>query len=97
MVEEISLMLGAAASNFSEAQIGLAAKMALQYVEDVTGREPEYSMTLLAERIAVLYLNRLGTEGLASQSFNGFSEQFISDLPDDIIRALNRKRKVVLK
>lgn len=97
MVEEISVMLGAAASNFSEAQIGLAAKMALQYVEDVTGREPEYSMTLLAERIAVLYLNRLGTEGLASQSFNGFSEQFISDLPDDIIRALNRKRKVVLK
>lgn len=94
MVEEIKLLMGDASSNFSDAQIGLMAKLALDFVETYTDRNANYSLTLLAERIAVIYLNRMNTEGLTSTSFSGSSESFLDGLPDDIIRALNKKRKV---
>lgn len=94
MVEEIKLLMGDASSNFSDAQIGLMAKLALDFVETYTDRNANYSLTLLAERIAVIYLNRMNTEGLSSTSFSGSSESFLDGLPDDIIRALDKKRKV---
>ena len=94
MVEEIKLLMGDASSNFSDAQIGLMAKLALDFVETYTDRNANYSLTLLAERIAVIYLNRMNTEGLTSTSFSGSSESFLDGLPDDIIRALEKKRKV---
>ena len=94
MVEEIKLLMGDASSNFSDAQIGLMAKLALDFVETYTDRNANYTLTLLAERIAVIYLNRMNTEGLTSTSFSGSSESFLDGLPDDIIRALNKKRKV---
>ena len=94
MVEEIKLLMGDASSNFSDALIGLMAKLALDFVETYTDRNANYSLTLLAERIAVIYLNRMNTEGLTSTSFSGSSESFLDGLPDDIIRALDKKRKV---
>ena len=94
MVEEIKLLMGDASSNFSDAQIGLMAKLALDFVETYTDRNANYSLTLLGERIAVIYLNRMNTEGLTSTSFSGSSESFLDGLPDDIIRALDKKRKV---
>lgn len=95
MVEEIKLLLGDSVASFSDAQIGLMAKMAIDYVETYTQTQLDYSLTLLAERIAVIYLNRMNTEGLSSTSFNGSSESFINGLPDDIISALNKRRKVM--
>ena len=96
MLEEIKLLLGDSVTSFSDAQIGLMAKLALQFVEDYTDCVADYSLTLLAERIAVIYLNRINTEGLSSTSFNGSSESFLNGLPDDILSALNKKRKVML-
>ena len=95
MLEEIKLLLGNSVTSFSDAQMGLAAKMALQFVEDYTGCEADYSLTLLAERIAVISLNRMNTEGLSSMTFNGTSESYLNDIPEDIKTALNRKRKVL--
>lgn len=94
MIDEIKVLLGDAASNFSDAQIGLMAKIALDYVETYTQREIDYSLTLLAERICVIMLNRTNSEGISSESFNGTSVSYIDGLPDDIIQALNKKRKV---
>lgn len=94
MIDEIKVLLGDAASNFSDAQIGLMAKIALDYVETYTQREIDYSLTLLAERICVIMLNRTNSEGISSESFNGTSVSYIDGLPDDIIQALNKKRVV---
>lgn len=94
MIEEIKLLLGAAADNYTEAQIGLALKMALLEVEDYCNREVDASLELLAEKIAVIKLNRLGTEGLAAQGYSGVSESYIDGYPADIVAALNRKRKI---
>lgn len=94
MIEEIKIMLGAAADNYTDAQINLAYKLSLAEVEDYTNREADASLELLAQRIAIIKLNRINTEGLASQSFSGVSESFIDGYPADIVAVLNRKRKI---
>lgn len=94
MIEEIRILLGAAADNYTEPQISLAYKMSLAEVEDYTNREADELLTLIAERIAVIKLLRMGTEGLASQGFSGVSENYIDGYPADILATLNRKRKI---
>ena len=94
MIEDIKLLLGDAASNYSDAQIALAYKMALAEVEEYCKREADVTLELIAEKIAVIKLNRINTEGLASQSFSGVSESYIDGYPADILAVLNRKRKI---
>lgn len=94
MIEEIKLMLGETAANYTDAQISLAYKMALIEVEDYCRRDADAALELVAERIAVIKLNRMGTEGLASQGFSGVSESYLDGYPADIQAILNRKRKV---
>lgn len=94
MIEEIKILLGDAASNFSDALIGLCAKQALAEVEAYCNRSADYELEMIAERIAIIKLNRINTEGLASQSFSGVSENYIDGYPADILTVLNRKRKI---
>ena len=94
MIEEIKLLLGGAASNYTDAQIALALKLALTEVEAYCGREADTVLELAAQEIAVIKLNRFGTEGLASQSYSGVSESYIDGYPAHIKATLNRKRKL---
>lgn len=94
MKEEIKLLLGDAAANYTEAQISLAYRMALSYVEEYCNREADTTLELIAERIAVIMLNRINTEGLAAQSYSGISESYIDGLPQDLVAVLNRKRRI---
>ena len=94
MIEEIKLLLGDAAANYSEAQINLALKMAISEVEEYCNREIDAALELVAEKIAVIKLNRINTEGLASQSYSGVSESYIDGYPQEITAVLNRKRKI---
>lgn len=94
MIEEIKILLGDAASNYSDAQIALAMKLALAEVEAYCGREVDAVLELVAEKIAVIKLNRMTTEGLASQSYSGVSESYLDGYPAEILAVLNRKRKL---
>lgn len=94
MIEEIKILLGDAAANFTEAQIALALKMALAEVEDYCNREVDATLELMAEKIAVIKLNRINTEGLASQSYSGVNESYLDGYPAEILAVLNRKRKI---
>ena len=94
MIEEIKLLLGDAASNYSDALIGLCAKQALAEVETYCNRVADYELEMVAERIAIIKLYRLNSEGLANQSYSGVSETYIDGYPADILAILNRKRKI---
>lgn len=94
MIEEIKIMLGDAASNYTDEQIGLALKRAMAEVEGYCGRELDYELEAVAADIAIIKLNRMNTEGLASQSYSGVSESYIDGYPSDIKAVLNRKRKI---
>ena len=87
-------MLGEAASNYSDAQISLAYKQALTEVEAYCNREADIELDMIADRLAVIKLNRMNTEGLSSQSYSGVSESYIDGYPADILAILNRKRKI---
>ena len=94
MIEEIKILLGDAANNYTEAQIALALKMAIIEVEDYCNRELDAALEYIAQRIAVIKLNRMSTEGLASQSYSGVTESYIDGYPAEILAVLNRKRKI---
>lgn len=94
MIDEIKILLGDAAGNFTDAQIGLVAKQALAEVEAYCNRTADYELQMVAERIAIIKLNRLNTEGLASQSYSGVSETYVDGYPADILAILNRKRRI---
>jgi hypothetical protein len=94
MIEELKIMLGDAVGNYSDAQISLALKQAMLEVEEYCGRSLDASLEMAAQRIAIIKLNRINTEGLNSQSYSGVSENYIDGYPDDILKLLNKKRKI---
>lgn len=94
MIEEIKIMLGDAASNFTDAQIGLALKLALAEVEAYCKRAVDSELEVVVLRIATIKLNRMNTEGLAAQSYSGVSESYIDGYPADIQMILRGKRKI---
>lgn len=94
MIEEIKLLLGDAASNYTDAQIGLSFKMALAEVEGYCKRAVDAELEVAVLEITKIKLNRLNTEGLASQSYSGVSENYIDGYPEHIQQLLDRKRKI---
>lgn len=94
MLNEIKIMLGDAASNHSDEKIALYYKQSLAEVEDYCKREADAVLEGIADRIAVIKLNRSNSEGLGSQSYSGVSESYIDGYPADIQAILNSKRKI---
>lgn len=94
MVEQVKLLLGASAVNFTDAQIELALMLALAEVEAYCNRDADRVLELMAVRIADIKLKTSGAEGLVSQSMSGVSETYIDGYPQDILAVLNRKRKL---
>ena len=95
MIENIKLMLGDSAGNYTDAQIEHAYKRAVNEIEVYCKRQIDIELSMLAEEIAVIKLYRMGTEGLANQSYSGVSESYIDGYPDAIKKILNSKRKII--
>ena len=94
MIENIKLLLGNAAANYTDAQIKLCYEMALGEVEAYCNRSADNELEMIAQRIATIKLMRMNTEGLQSQSYSGVSENYIDGYPADIVVVLNRKRRI---
>ena len=94
MIDNIKLMLGNSASNYTDKQIELAYKRASLEVEAYCMREIDIELEMIVEEIAVIKLFRMNTEGLASQSLSGVSESYLDGYPQHIKNILNRKRKI---
>lgn len=75
------------------------ALMAQDQVQEYCGRtftaEDKTMITVMA-RVAVINLQRVGTDGLTAQSYSGVNESYVDGYPADILAILNRKRKVKL-
>lgn len=94
MIEELKTLLGESASNYTDAQIALALKLALAEVEAYCKRQVDSVLEVCAMRMAVVKLNRTNTEGLAAQGFSGVNESYIDGYPEDIQMILRGKRKI---
>jgi hypothetical protein len=94
MIEDIKILLGDAADNFNDSLINLCIRQATAEVESYCNRELDTELEMCVERIVILKLNRITTEGLDSQSYSGVSENYINGYPADLLAILNRKRKI---
>lgn len=94
IIETIKFMLGDSVTNYTEQQMGIAYRLAVNEVTEYCRRELDESLELIAMQIAVIKLNRINTEGLTSQSMGGVNEAYISGYPVEIQQVLNRKRKL---
>lgn len=93
-MEDIKILLGDAADNFTDAQIELCLRHATAEVKSYCNRDLDEELEICAQKIAIIRLNRLNTEGLTNQSYSGVSENYIDGYPADILAVLNRKRKI---
>lgn len=96
MIDEIKILLGEAAANYTDAQIGLAIKHASAEVEAYCNREIDAALEVAVEKIAVIKLYRMNTEGLTGTSAGGVNENYIDGYPADVLAILNRKRMIKL-
>lgn len=94
MLEEIKIMLGDAANNYTDEQINLFIKHTQAEVKSYCNREIDEELEVCVQKIVIIKLNRLNSEGLASQSYSGINESYINGYPADILAVLNRKRKI---
>ena len=94
MINEIRTLMGDSAANFTDDQIALCLKLAITEIETYCNRIITTDLEFIAQKIAIIKLNRLGTEGLTSQSYSGVSENYIDGYPAEILAILNRKRKL---
>lgn len=93
MIEEIKVLLGENASNYTDEQIGLALKHSLAEIEAYCNRPIDYELEVVAIKMTVIKLYRLGSEGISNHSFTGISETFIQGYPQEIMLVLTMKRK----
>lgn len=94
MLNDIKLLLGSAAANYSDELIDLIINQTMEEIQLYCNRPISYDMEAIVVQIVIIRLNRLNTEGLSNQSFSGVSESFIDGYPKEILDILNRKRKI---
>lgn len=51
-------------------------------------------MESIVEELVIVRYNKLGSEGLQSESFSGVSQTFTTDIPQDIKNQLNMYRRL---
>ena len=94
MFEEIKVMLGDAAAAYTDKQIEIALIQAQQEAATYCRRPLDDDLLLAAQKMAIVRLNRINTEGLAGQSLSGVNETYVDGYPQDIMMILNSKRKM---
>lgn len=80
---------------FTAEQISAASRCAYMEATAYTRRDVlDAQLLTVAAEIAVLKLNRLGSEGAASLNYSGVSEAYVDGYPANIRAALNMRRRL---
>ena len=94
MLENIKLLLGISSTE-KDALLLLLIQQAEDEAKDFTHREDVCEIQSTIEKMVVYNYNRLGTEGLNSESYSGVSYNYTTDYPEPILKMLKRYRKIV--
>lgn len=89
LIEQVKLLT----NNTNEQLISLLLEKAKAEICSYLNVEYSQDFDNITVDIAILKLNRLGAEGLSSQSYSGVSENYIEEYPPYIINQLNRYKK----
>lgn len=93
-VQNIKTLLGEA-NSYTDAQIDLCVSMVKEEIEAYCNRSIEdLGIDCCVIKMAIIKLERIGSDAVNSESYSGISQSFIDGYPADIIAILNRKRKI---
>lgn len=95
MLENIKLLLGIT-TNDKDNLLNLLISQVIDEVKDFTHREDVYELQSTIEKMVIYNYNRLGTEGVNSESYSGISYNYSTDYPESIMRTLKRYRKLIV-
>ncbi len=95
MLEKVKLLLGIA-DNTKDDLLTLLIEQAVEEAIVYTHNECVDELNTSIIQMVVYKYNRIGTEGVDSEGYSGVSFQYTSDYPENIMRGLRAKRKVVL-
>ena len=95
MLEKVKLLLGIA-DNTKDDLLTLLIEQAVKEAIVYTHNECVDELNTAMIQMVVYKYNRIGTEGVDSEGYSGVSFQYTSDYPENIMRGLRAKRKVVL-
>lgn len=94
MLDKIKLYLGLT-GNEKDALLSQLLEDATQYVKDYTHQETlPQALESSVRDIVIIQYNRIGTEGVVSESFSGVSCNYLDDLPKPIKRKLRSYRRL---
>lgn len=94
ILHNVKALLGLKGTD-KDAILSLLVLMAEQEAKAYCHRDNTDGMEAVITQMVVYKYNRLGTEGLTSESYSGASYSYESDYPQSILRQLNRFRKLV--
>lgn len=95
MLEKVKLLLGIA-DNTKDDLLTLLIEQAVEEAIVYTHNECVDELNTSIIQMVVYKYNRIGTEGVDSEGYSGVNFQYTSDYPENIMRGLRAKRKVVL-
>ena len=95
MLEKVKLLLGIA-DNTKDDLLTLLIEQAIEEAIVYTHNECVDELNTSIIQMVVYKYNRIGTEVVDSEGYSGVSFQYTSDYPENIMRGLRAKRKVVL-
>ena len=94
LIEKINRRSNAAANQSKELIADLAQETQEELKEYLNRDDIPKGLEGTLIELIVIKCNKLGTEGINSESFSGVSTSYIDGFPKDIIKKLNRYRKL---
>lgn len=94
MLEKIKLLLGLKDETKNDL-LTILIEQAIDEALNYTHRDSADELDTSIIQMVVYKYNRIGTEGVESENYNGVSFDYTADYPDSIMRGLRAKRKVL--
>lgn len=97
MLAELKTLLGDRASGYADEYLTLLLEHAQAEALAYTRRDelPDGLQTMVP-RMALVMVNRTGSEGVSAQGYSGVSESYLDGWPAEIQAVLRRYRKLVV-
>lgn len=93
MLENIKLLLGITGNDKDEL-LQLLISQATTEAKELTNNPNTSVLQPVITKMVIYNYNRLGTEGLDSESYSGTSYSYSSDYPEAIMRLLRKYRRI---
>lgn len=93
LLDKLKLLLGISTAD-KDTLLSLLLDMSEEFCCSYTNREAEDIENCILQ-VAVYNYNKLGSEGLESESYSGASFTYSNDYPDSILNMLKSKKKLV--